>query len=52
MTNQDSQVETILEQHVKMVQYQWPLYLRGSDCHNKRNVVDLEIAFDSHAYAD
>ena len=48
MTNQESQVETI-ERHVKMGQYQWPLYSGGSDCHN---VVDFEVAFDSHAYAD
>jgi hypothetical protein len=51
MTKQDSQVETILEQ-VEMVPYQRPLGSGGCDCYNNRNVVDLEIAFDSHAYAD
>jgi hypothetical protein len=50
MATQESQVETILEQ-VGKVRFQWPLGSGGCDCHNKRNVVDLEIAFDSHAYA-
>ena len=51
MTTQEGQVETILEQ-VETVQYQRPLDSGGCDCHNERNVVDLEIAFDSHAHAD
>jgi hypothetical protein len=34
------------------MQYQWPLCSRGCGCHNKRNVVDPEIVFDSHAYAN
>jgi hypothetical protein len=50
--NERCAVETTLEQQVQMVQYQWPLGSGGCDCHNKRNVADLEVAFDSHAYAD
>lgn len=49
ITNQNGRVETILEQRIEC---QWPLCSGGCDCHSKRNVVDLAIAFDSHAYAD